>query len=151
MPAGQVVRLDFYTFDTYGYLSYGSVSGDYVRVYDGCTADNDKIIDTYYGPEPAITDPSNYEHNLPSSILSTGNVLHITFTSDGGVTRQGFSATASGVDLAGNMTLEYYLLKVKHVNSLMKIKPISLFSGPATSTLPAKTSDTKNYRGRFTI
>ena len=110
--AGQVVRLDFYTFNTFGY-SYSwadYVSGDYVRVYDSCTADNDKIIDTYYGPR------SGYEHNLPSSILSTSNAIHINFTTDSYFTRQGFSATAAGVDLAGNMTLEYYLLKVKHVN-----------------------------------
>ena len=116
VPDGQVVRLDFYTFDTYGY-SYSSggtvyYRGDYVRVYDSCTADNDKIIDTYYGPR------SGHQHNLPSSILSTGNVLHITFTSGQNSfnTGPGFSATASGVDLGGNMTLEYYLLKVKHVN-----------------------------------
>ncbi len=96
VPAGQVIRLDFYTL--------GTESGyDYVRVYDGCTT-GDPRFGSYSGD------------NIPASILSTGNVLHITFTSNGGGTRQGFSATASGVDLAGNMTLEYYLLKVKQVN-----------------------------------
>ena len=96
VPDGQGVRLDFYTFNTkYRY--------DYVRVYDGCTT-GDPSIGTYSGD------------TLPASILSTGNILHITFTSDYGLTSQGFSATASGVDLAGNITLEYYLLIVKHVN-----------------------------------
>ena len=96
VPAGQVVRLDFYTFNTHS-------GNDYVRVYDGCTT-SDPSVGNYSGD------------TLPPSILSTGNVLHITFTSDSSRTRQGFSVTASRVDLAGNMTLEYYLLKVKHVN-----------------------------------
>ena len=111
VPVGQVVRLDFYTFDTYGYNSSdsGTMRGDYVRVYDSCTADNDKIIDTYYGPR------SGYEHNLPSSILSSGNVLHITFTSGQNSfnTGPGFSAAASGVDLAGNMNN----ITIHHVKS----------------------------------
>ena len=86
VPDGQVVRLDFYTFNT-------ESGTDFVRVYDGCTTD-DPSIGSYSGD------------NIPASILSTGNVLHITFISDNYGTRQGFSATASGVDLAGNMTLE---------------------------------------------
>ena len=82
VPDGQGVRLDFYTFDTEsGY--------DFVRVYDGCTT-GDPSIGSYSGK------------TIPASILSTGNVLHITFTSDESATRPGFSATASGVDLAGN-------------------------------------------------
>ena len=84
VPDGQVVRLDFYTFNT-------ESGDDYVQVYDGCTT-GDPSIGSYSGD------------NIPASILSTGNVLHITFTSDLHVTRQGFNATASGVDLAGNMT-----------------------------------------------
>ena len=89
VSAGQVVRLDFYTFNTESCC-------DYVRVYDGCTT-GDPSIGSYSGD------------NIPASILSTGNALLIRFTSDGSVTRQGFSATASGV---GNMTLECYLLKL---------------------------------------
>ena len=93
VPDGQVVRLDFYTFNTEsGY--------DYVRVYDGCTT-GDPSIGSYSGD------------NIPASILSTRNALLIQFTSDFSGTRQGFSATASGV---GNMNLEYYLSRVKHVN-----------------------------------
>ena len=62
MPAGQVVRLLFDTFNTEsGY--------DYVRVYDGCTTD-DTLIGSYSGD------------NIPASILSTGTVLLISFTSD---------------------------------------------------------------------
>ena len=95
VPDGQVVRLIFDTFHTYGgTLSNGREWGDFVRVYDGCTT-GDPSIGNYSG--------GNILHdNIPGSILSTGNVLHITFTSDGGTTRLGFSATASGVDLAGN-------------------------------------------------
>ena len=79
VPDGQVVRLEFYTFNTEsGY--------DHVQVYDGCTTD-DPLIGSYSG------------NNIPSPIVSTGTVLLISFMSDGFVTRQGFSATASG---AGN-------------------------------------------------
>ena len=82
VPAGQIVKLNFYTFNTEsGY--------DYVRVYDGCTTD-DTLIGSYSGD------------NIPASILSTGPVLLISLMSDGSVTRPGFSATASGVDLAGS-------------------------------------------------
>ena len=77
VPAGQVVMLDFYTFNTEdGY--------DYVRVYDGCT-ENDAVIGSYSG------------HVIPLPIISTGTVLLITFTSDHSGARQGFSATASGL------------------------------------------------------
>ena len=90
VPAGQVVRLDFYTFNTESSFTLsGTVYGDPVRVYDGCTTD-DPRFGSYSGD------------NIPASILSTGNVLHITFTSDNSYTEQGFNATASGVDLAGN-------------------------------------------------
>ena len=65
------------------------VFGGIVRVNDGCTT-GDPSIGSYWGD------------TLPASILSTGNALLIRFTSDRRVTRQGFSATASGVDLAGN-------------------------------------------------
>ena len=81
VPDGQVVRLDFYTFDT-------ESDYDYVRVYDGCTTGDPRF--------------GSYSGDGAPSVLSTGNVLHITFTSGRGGTRQGFSATASGVDLAGN-------------------------------------------------
>ena len=80
VPDGQVVRLDFYTFNTHS-------GNDYVRVYDGCTG-WDPLIKSYYGD------------NHPGAISSTGNVLHITFKSDGSTTKQGFSAFASGVDMA---------------------------------------------------
>ena len=93
VPVGQVVRLDFYTFNTESSFTLSgdaTVYGDPVQVYDGCTT-GDPSIGSYSGD------------TLPASILSTGNLLHITFTTDGRPgTRSGFSATASGVDLAGN-------------------------------------------------
>ena len=84
-PSGQVVSLVFDTFSIEsGY--------DYVRVFDGCTM-NDTLIGNYSGD------------NLPDPILSTGNVLHITFTSDKDTTRRGFTATAIAIDLAGKLIL----------------------------------------------
>ena len=80
-PSGQVVRLVFDTFTT-------ESNFDHVRLYDGCTR-NDPLIKSYSGD------------NRPDPISSTGNVLHITFTSDYSVTKQGFSATASGIDFDG--------------------------------------------------
>ena len=82
-PSGQVVSLVFDTFSIEsGY--------DYVRVFDGCTM-NDTLIGNYSG---------DY---IPDPILSTGNVLHITFTSDSSVTKEGFTATASGFGLSGKL------------------------------------------------
>ena len=80
VPDGEVVRLDFSTFNTEdGY--------DHVDVYDGCTTD-DPLIQSYTG------------NNIPARIHSIGTKLLISFTSDDSVSRQGFSATASG---AGNI------------------------------------------------
>ena len=95
VPDGQVVRLDFYTFNT-------ESGDDFVQVYDGCTT-GDPSIGSYSGD------------TLPASILSTGNALLIQFTSDGVVTRQGFSATASGVDLAGNNNITDILQTVADI------------------------------------
>ena len=81
-PNGHVLRLVFDTFNT-------EVGYDEVRVYDGCT-DNDHLLYELSG-----------EFNgdeLTDSILSTVNVLHITFTSDRNVTKRGFSATASDIN-----------------------------------------------------
>ena len=84
-PSGQVVSLVFDTFSIEsGY--------DYVCVFDGCTM-NDTLIANYSG---------DY---IPDPVLSTGNVLHITFTSDFIITMDGFSATASGIDVAGKLIL----------------------------------------------
>merc|ERR1719309_1071155 len=81
VPDGEVVRLDFSTFNIeYGY--------DHVDVYDGCTTD-DPLIDSYSGD------------NIPAQINSIGPGLLISFTSDDTVSGQGFSATASGAVCGG--------------------------------------------------
>ena len=84
-PSGEVVRLVFDTFNTEsGY--------DNVKVYDGCTV-KAPLIKSYSGD------------NRPDPILSTGNVLHMTFRSDSSGTKRGFSGTASAIDLAGKLIL----------------------------------------------
>ena len=104
VPAGQVVRLDFFTFDTEGccdynddwdyydydtfYYDYLNDDGDIVSVFDGCTA-TDPSLGSFHGTD------------LPPLVISSGNVLHITFTTDGLLARPGFSAAASGLDLTG--------------------------------------------------
>ena len=62
VPDGQVVRLDFHTFNT-------KDNYDLVEVYDGCM-ENDPLIGSYSGD------------NIPSPIVSTGTELLISFTSD---------------------------------------------------------------------
>ena len=93
VPAGQIVRLNFYTFKTESRY-------DPVRVYDGCTV-NDPRIGSFSGS------------SIPNSILSTRNVLHITFKSDSGASFQGFSALASG--LGNRMLLHIIFYNDYHV------------------------------------
>jgi len=77
VPDEQFVRLEFNTFNT-------EAGYDHVQVYDGCTT-KAPFIGRYSGD------------NIYDPIVSTGATLLITFMSDGDETRQGFSATVSGL------------------------------------------------------
>jgi len=76
VPAGQLVRLSFTSFaveaeDACGY--------DVVRVYDGDSTGAAEVL-THCGS------------NVPSDVVSSGNVLYVKFTSDDSVTEAGFIA-----------------------------------------------------------
>ncbi|MGH0159306.1 UNVERIFIED_CONTAM: hypothetical protein FKN15_040677, partial [Acipenser sinensis] len=75
-PAGQVVTLNFLSFDI---ESHGSCAFDYVEVRDG-SSETDALIGKYCGSE------------LPAPITSTSNRLWITFKSDASITKGGFRA-----------------------------------------------------------
>merc|ERR1719187_2789122 len=73
VPFGQKVKLEFKKFDT-------ESTWDPVRFYDGRW-----MMGKYTG------------NRRPFAIESTGNQLHLTFTSDPSITRNGFRAIAYGV------------------------------------------------------
>jgi len=75
VPSKEKVRLVFEAFST-------EKSMDFVKIYDGATTSS-PLLKTLFG------------NRVPAAITSTGNKLHITFSSDSTVALSGFQAVAS--------------------------------------------------------
>ncbi len=74
-PSGNQVTLSFSAFNT-------EANNDVVRIYDGGSSAA-PLLAQYSGA------------TIPASVTSTGNQLYVTFTTNGSVSAQGFTATAT--------------------------------------------------------
>jgi len=83
-PAGKLIWIVFYSFET-------EASFDFVKVYDGPSALPNNMIWSGDGPRT-----SNLE------VYTTGSAALVTFTSDGSIVYEGFTAIAYTTDLCCN-------------------------------------------------
>ncbi|XP_010605410.1 cubilin [Fukomys damarensis] len=84
-PVNKVIKLTFSTFLLEDETSVRSCAYDYVKLYDGDSADDD-LVGTYCGS------------TAPAPFISSGNFLTVQFVTDLSTEREGFNATYTFLD-----------------------------------------------------
>ena len=87
-PVGTNILLHATNFNTQS-------RNDVLKVYEGIN-ENGNLIATYSG------------NVIPSDTLSLGNEVHLKFSSDSSVTREGFRILLRAVSLSGTILLSYF-------------------------------------------
>lgn len=96
-PVGHVIQLTFSSFHLE--ISTGCYF-DAVTIYDG-------YVNETIGSDPTKPVGNFCGHNIPSTILSTNNILSIVFRSDDSASGDGFMATYNFVDGKRSMCLPF--------------------------------------------